>query len=238
MLKTRHLRSPPLFDLTQLLFSRWPFTWRLAVNSHDLISIHLFMLEASEFSGQSAHSLQHNSRPCWCITLPSSLLIIRLNSSCPTPPHAHLYFEERSLQITRKVTTFYYRMTTGISYLKTVDYCHASHRGEWRSCTQILSFIWPLDISLHILSAEEALQHIGTLASHHSILCDFPCGTSVASNCTQEYGRMMGFNRAVLVGAVRQTSKFRWHHRVHFNYPLILFALNKAHAEPDCNGLS
>lgn len=78
--------------------------------------------------------------------------------------------------------------------------------------------------SAHIISAEKVLLSMGTPASHHRILCKFPCGRSVASNCTQEYGWMEGggFITAGLDGALHQTSTFRWYQLVHFNYPLIL----------------
>lgn len=62
------------------------------------------------------------------------------------------------------------------------------------------------------------------------------CGTSVAANPPRKMRDGIQRSTVPSVGAPCQTCKFRWHQLVRFNYPLILFALNKAHANPGANG--
>lgn len=150
-------------------------------------------------------------------------------------------FKVGSLQITRKVTTVYYRMTTGIL----TEDGELQPRLPQSRVTFLywdIVFYWPLDILLQdqtlILLMPTFLQQKYCNPQGLRPVTAVSCGTSAASNCTQEYGWMRGFNSAVLVGAFHQTSKFRWHQLVHFNYPLILSALNAAHARPGGNGLS
>lgn len=268
--ENKALPSPLMFDLTQLLLGHWPLTWHFAAPTVTLfLFIHLVfgpgdwiiwlyctVSTKQPFNPHMFHcvnSLQHNTGPCY------TAYIVAHNFTPQLLPHRHMHiciwwcfqaeFKVGSLQITRKVTAFYYTMTTGIlTEDSELQSCLPERRGAFLHWDIIFS--WPLDIlhwdrtlistnhhSAHIISAED-VPSTGTPASHRSILCSFPCGTSVASNCTQEYGWMRGFNGAVLVGALCQTSTFRWHQLVHFNYPLIPSALNKAHAKPGSNGLS
>lgn len=173
------------------------------------------------------------------------------------PPHAHLYLMMRLRWVQGTVTTNYMKghyilLPNDNRYFNLRQWITAMPSIVMRGIPGLryylllaITYFTPNQTLIstnhcpaQIIWAEEVLQYTGTPASHRSIKCHFPCGTSVASNCTQKYGWMRGFNRAVLVGALRQTSKFRWHQLVHFNYPLILSALNKAHAKPGSNGLS
>lgn len=119
VLKTRHFRSPLSFDLVFLFGTRW---LNSLVRVCTLVNYklgwyqphHPVTFTLCEFS--AAHI-----RPCYCITLLTLWLITLLNKLLPCR-HMHICiwwcfqaeFKVRPLQITRKATTNYYRMTTGI----------------------------------------------------------------------------------------------------------------------------